>query len=295
MTHRSHRGWLVKFSDYWMLTKPEVNFLVVSTTFAGFYLASTGPVRWAPLVHTVLGTLMVASGTATLNEYVERKQDARMRRTAGRPLPAGRLSSAEALGFGLVVSSAGGLYLWLAVNALASSLAILTLISYLAVYTPLKRVTPLCTLVGAIPGAVPPLIGWAGARGSLSIEAWTLYAILFVWQFPHFLAIAWMYREDYARAGFEMLPAGDIEGRFTGGEILAFTLALLPISLVPFFLGQAGIVYLAGAILFGLGFSVYGARMAFTRTRTLARRVLLASVIYLPLVFALMIVDKTRM
>ncbi len=295
MTDRGRHDWVARLSDYWMLTKPEVNFLVVATTLAGFYLASPGTVRWMLMVHTLLGTLLVASGTATLNEYLERKQDARMRRTSGRPLPAGRISPAEALGFGLMVSAGGGIYLWLAVNALAGLLAILTLVSYLALYTPLKRLTPLCTLVGAVPGAMPPLIGWAGARGSLSLEAWTLYAILFVWQFPHFLAIAWIYREDYARAGFEMLPAGDVEGRFTGREIFAFTLALLPVSLAPFFLGQAGTVYLAGAVLFGLVFSIYGARMAFTRTRTRARRVLLVSVVYLPLVLALMMLDKTPM
>src|SRR5204863_3315070 len=184
-------------------------------------------------VHTLLGTLLVASGTATLNQYVERKHDANMRRTAGRPLPAGRLAPWEALVFGILCSVGGGVYLWVAANALASILAMLTLLSYLLVYTPLKRKTPLCTLVGAFPGAMPPLIGWAAAHGRLSAEAWVLYAILFFWQFPHFLSIAWMYREDYARAGLLMLPQNDPQGRRAARQILVTSLALLPISLLP--------------------------------------------------------------
>ena len=288
----SLHNWRSTVSDYWALTKPEVNVLVLASTLAGFYLGSRGPLSGLRLAHTLLGTLLVASGTATLNQFIEREYDARMRRTANRPLPAGRLAPSWALGFGVLLSAAGALDLALAVNALSSLLALLTLGSYLAFYTPLKRRTPLCTLVGAFPGAMPPLIGWAAARGSLSREAWVLYAVLFLWQFPHFLGIAWMYREDYARAGYVMLPPKDVEGRFTGREIFAFTLLLLPVSLIPVFLNQAGAIYCLGASLVGLAFLFCGARLAHSRSNALARRLVLASVIYLPLLFALMVVDK---
>jgi protoheme IX farnesyltransferase len=273
-TAAHHPAWLVRLADYWTLTKPEVNFLVVMSTLAGFYLGWRGPINFVLLFCTLLGTLLVAS------------------RTARRPVPSGRMNPAAAFWFGIFLALAGGLLLWLAVNALASALALATLLSYLLFYTPLKKRTPLCTLVGAFPGAMPPLIGWAAARGSLSLEAWVLYAILFCWQFPHFLAIAWLYREDYSRAGLRMLPARDTEGRFTGREILAFTMALLPISVLPVFLGQAGTIYLIGALLLGLAFLVYGIQMARGRTRILARRLVLASVVYLPLVFALLMVNK---
>ena len=286
-------NWRSTLSDYWTLTKPEVNLLVVASTLAGFDLGSRGPLDWLRLVHTLLGTLLVASGTATLNQFLEREPDSRMRRTARRPLPAGRLAPECALYFGVLLSVAGAIELALAVNALASLLALLTLASYLLFYTPLKARTPLCTLVGAFPGAMPPLIGWAAARGSLSLEAWVLYAMLFFWQFPHFLGIAWMYREDYERAGYLMLPPSDVDGRFTGREIFLFTLALLPVSLVPVALGQAGMIYLLGASLLGLAFLACGARLAHSRSKALARRLVLASVVYLPLVFALMMIDKT--
>jgi len=286
-------NWRSTLSDYWTLTKPEVNLLVVASTLAGFDLGSRGPLDWLRLVHTLLGTLLVASGTATLNQFLEREPDSRMRRTARRPLPAGRLAPECALYFGVLLSVAGAIELALAVNALASLLALLTLASYLLFYTPLKARTPLCTLVGAFPGAMPPLIGWAAARGSLSLEAWVLYAMLFFWQFPHFLGIAWMYREDYERAGYLMLPPSDVDGRFTGREIFLFTLALLPVSLVPVALGQAGMIYLLGASLLGLAFLACGARLAHSRSNALARRLVLASVVYLPLVFALLMIDKT--
>ncbi|HET7751283.1 MAG TPA: heme o synthase, partial [Terriglobales bacterium] len=194
-------------ADYWALSKPEVNFLIAITTFAGFCLAlpsQSRPFPFVLLINTLLGTLLVASGTATLNQYIERQFDAQMRRTARRPLPAGRLEASAALRFGIILACAGGLYLAMAVNLLASLLAALTLLSYLFLYTPLKRKTPLCTLVGAFPGAMPPLIGWAAASGRLSMEAWVLFAMLFLWQFPHFMAIAWMYREDYTRADYSV-------------------------------------------------------------------------------------------
>lgn len=278
--------------DYWTLTKPEVNFLVVVSTLVGFYLGSPGRLDWLLLVHTLLGTLLVASGTATLNQFMEREADSRMRRTAMRPLPAGRLSPSKAFWFGMMLSAAGGIYLWRLVNGLASALAVFTLATYLLVYTPLKRKTPFCTLVGAFPGAVPPLIGWAAARGGLNGEAWVLYGILFLWQFPHFLAIAWMYREDYARAGLLMLPPDDREGRSTTLRILVYSSALLPVSLAPVMMGQVGLIYFFGAIILGLGLLGCGGRLAVTRSKALARRVVLASVVYLPLVFALMMFDK---
>ena len=278
--------------DYWTLTKPEVNFLVVVSTLVGFYLGSHGRLDWLLLVHTLLGTLLVASGTATLNQFMEREADSRMRRTAMRPLPAGRLSPSKAFWFGMMLSAAGAIYLWRLVNGLASALAVFTLATYLLVYTPLKRKTPFCTLVGAFPGAVPPLIGWAAARGGLNGEAWVLSGILFLWQFPHFLAIAWMYREDYARAGLLMLPPDDREGRSTTLRILVYSSALLPVSLAPVMMGQVGLIYFFGAIFLGLGLLGCGGRLAVTRSKALARRVVLASVVYLPLVFALMMFDK---
>ena len=288
----SHLEWPALLADYWSLTKPEVNFLVLVSTLVGFCLASRGPWDLPLLFHTLLGTLLVASGTGTLNQYLERKSDAFMRRTARRPLPAGRLSPSKALWFGTLLSVGGGLELWLGANPFTSALALLTLGAYLALYTPLKKTTPLCTLVGAFPGAMPPLIGWAAVQNSLSLEAWVLYAIVFLWQFPHLLAIAWMYREDYARAGLQMLPRNDPDGRAMARQILAYSMALLPVSLIPTFLGQAGLVYLVGAGILGMGFLYFGARLAAWRVNALARQLLLASVAYLPLVFTLLMVDK---
>jgi len=288
-------GWRAKLADYWTLTKPEVNTLVVASTLAGFYLGWRGPMNFVLLIHTLMGTLLVASGTATLNQWMEREGDARMRRTVNRPLPSGRLSPPEALRFGIVLSVAGGLYLALAANVLASALALLTLASYLLLYTPLKRKTSYCTLVGAFLGAMPPLIGWAAARGSLGLEAWILYAMLFIWQFPHFLAIAWMYREDYARAGLLMLPADDPQGRAAARQILATSLLLLPVSLVPTWLGQLGVIYFIGALALGLALFYCGASAALVRSNAVAKRLLMATVFYLPLIFGFMIADKALM
>jgi protoheme IX farnesyltransferase len=281
-------------ADYWTLTKPEVNFLVLVSALVGFYLAAGGTVRGWLLFHTLMGTLLVASGTGTLNQYLERRTDAFMRRTANRPLPAGRLTGQEALWFGILLSVAGGAELWIAANRLTSMLALATLATYLVLYTPLKRRTPLCTLVGAFPGAMPPLIGWAAVRNGLSGQAWVLYAILFLWQFPHLLAIAWMYREDYARAGLQMLPRHDRDGRATVRQIITCTLALLPVSLIPALTGNAGRIYLVGAGILGAGFMYYGARLAARRTNVLAKQLLMASIVYLPLVFALLMLDHRR-
>ena len=290
---RSFREILLgRFSDYWVLTKPEVNFLVVISTLAGYYVALRGRIDLPLLLNALLGTLLVASGTGTLNQYIERKSDASMRRTARRPLPAGRIKAVEALVFGILLAISGSLLLWVEVNPLASVLALLTLITYLLIYTPLKKKTALCTLIGAFPGAMPPLIGWAAARGSLSAESLVLYSILFLWQFPHFLAIAWMYREDYSRAGLRMLPPEDPDGRLTSRQIIAFLVALVLVSMVPTLIGQVGKVYLFGTAVLGSYFLLHGARLARNRTNALARRLVLASVLYLPLVFGLMMFDK---
>jgi len=286
-------------ADYWALTKPEINFLIVIATFTGFYLGYTDrrPAQFHGfpfllLIHTLLGTLLVASGTGTLNQYLERRFDAQMRRTARRPLAAGRLEPSPALWFGILMSLAGSIYLAAAVNALASLLAILTLVSYLTLYTPLKRKTPLCTVVGALPGAMPPLIGWAAASGKLSSEAWVLYAMLFLWQFPHFMAIAWMYREDYSRAGYLVLPRGEQSGCFMSWQALVASLALIPVSLSPTVIGGAGHILFVLTGVLSSGFFYYSARLAFQRSNAAARRLLMASIIYLPLAFFLMVLDK---
>ncbi len=281
--------------DYWALTKPEINFLIAIATFAGFYLAHPAQVHGFPfmlLIETLLGTLLVASGTGTLNQYVERRFDAQMRRTRSRPVAAGRLDPSSALWFGVLLCATGGIYLAVAVNTLTSLLAVLTLASYLALYTPLKRKTPLCTLAGALPGAMPPLIGWAAATGNLRLEAWVLYAMLFFWQFPHFMAIAWMYREDYRRAGYLVLPRGAQSGRFMSWQAVVASLALIPVSLSPAIIGTAGRLYLVVACMLSSGLFYYSARLAFQRSNAAARQLLMASIIYLPLGLFLMVLCK---
>jgi protoheme IX farnesyltransferase len=282
-------------ADYWALTKPEVNFLILITTFAGFYLARGAGWRDFPFwlsINALLGTLLVASGTGTLNQYIECRFDAQMRRTARRPLAAGRLKPAAVLWFGLALSVVGSLYLAVAVNILASLLTMATLLAYLFFYTPLKRKTPLCTLVGAFPGAMPPLIGWAAASGKLDFQAWTLYAILFLWQFPHFMAIAWMYREDYARAGYLVLPPdGSARARSVNLQTVLPLLALVPLSLLPGLMGEAKL-YFIGALLLGAGFVFCAAQFALRRSNSAARRLLAASIIYLPALFVAMLLAR---
>jgi protoheme IX farnesyltransferase len=277
------------FSDYWALTKPEVNFLILITTGVGFYLGCRNearPLSFLVLLNTLLGTLLVASGTGTLNQYIERKFDAQMRRTARRPAAAGRLQPAAVLTFGIALAGAGTVYLAVAVNLLASVLAALTLLTYLFLYTPLKRKTPLCVLVGAFPGAMPPLIGWAGACGRLNMEAWVLYAIVFLWQFPHFMAIAWMYREDYDRAGYLVLPKGNARVLVATLETVLPLLVLVAVSMAQLPARHAAIFYCGGAVL-SLGFLYCGLEFIRQRSRAAARRLLAASIVYLPLVFAL--------
>lgn len=274
-----------KLKDYYILTKPEVNLLILMTTSAGYYLASRGPFQFAGLVNTLVGTLLVASGTATLNQWMERVWDGQMRRTSSRPLPAGRVAPSEALWFGLLLSLAGGFYLAIAVNGLAALLAVSTLLSYLLIYTPLKRSTPLCTLLGAFPGAMPTLIGWAGASAHIDAQAWFLFAILFLWQFPHFLAIALMYREDYDRAGYRMLPRFDQDSRFTRAEIFAFTIILIAVTLWPM-AGRGGFAYFAVMSVAGVFLLYYVLKLVRSGSRTLASRLVHASVMYLPVVLA---------
>lgn len=282
-------------SDYWSLTKPEVNFLIAMTTVAAFCLGSPKPLAhfpWMLLLHTLLGTVLVASGAGTLNQLIERRFDSQMRRTTSRPIAAGRIEPIQALVFGTLLSLAGVLYLGLAVRPAASLLAVLTLSAYLFFYTPLKRRTPLCTLVGAFPGAMPVLIGYVAAAGKLDSLAWQLYAILFLWQFPHFMAIAWMYREDYARAGYEVLPSGREQARFTGWQSVLPAVALVPVTIAPMFLCHANQFFGAGTLLLSLSFLYFAARLALTRSNRSARRLLLVSVVYLPLVLALQVLAR---
>jgi protoheme IX farnesyltransferase len=280
-----------RIRDYYTLTKPEVNLLILMTTSAGYYLASRGPFRIVGLINTLVGTLLVASGTATLNQWMERVWDGQMRRTASRPLPSGRLTSREALTFGLLLSITGGLYLLIAVNALSALLAVSTLLSYLLVYTPLKRKTPLCTLLGAFPGAMPTLIGWAGASATINPQAWFLFAILFLWQFPHFLAIALMYRDDYSRAGYHMLPEFDREARFTHAEIIGFSVLLVLATLLPT-MAHAGWLYGAGMGVAGAFLLYHSGKLAASNSKIMASRLLHASVLYLPVVLGIMVAAK---
>jgi len=277
---------------YLSLTKPDVTFLVVITTWAGYYMGATGPINWLHLAHALLGTTMIGAGTSALNHYFERRSDAQMRRTANRPLPTGVLRPAEALAFGVLLAAGGAAYLALAVNWLTSALGVITCVSYLGAYTPLKKRTTLATFIGAFPGAVPPLMGWAAARGSLSVEAWILYAILFIWQFPHFLAIAWMYREDYARAGIRMLPVVDHAGDATFRQILAYSAALIPASLLPAVSGMAGIAYFYLALLMGVAMMQVSLWAARTRTNQRAKWLMHATVIYIPLLLGLLMWHK---
>jgi protoheme IX farnesyltransferase len=289
---------LARFADlwgYWSLTKPEVNFLIAITAAAGFWMgapASPAHFPWISLLHTLIGTVLVASGAATLNQLIELRFDAQMRRTARRPLVSGRIDPSHALWFGTSLSVTGAIYLAVATNALASWLSILSLLGYLFLYTPLKRKTSWCTLVGALPGATPPLIGWAAACGHLNGNAWLLFAVVFLWQFPHFMAIAWMYQEDYARAGYFVLPGGKSKDGFVAWQTLLPTLALLAVAPAPAIRGEAGIIYLAGAFVLGIVFLCYSARFAFQMSAVSARQLLFASILYLPVLFVLLGLDR---
>jgi heme o synthase len=277
---------------YVVLTKPDVTFLVVITTLAGFYLGSNGPIEWATLLSTVCATMLVAGGTAALNQYVERDLDAVMRRTASRPLPTGQLRPRDALIFGALTIVTGAAWLALAANVLAALVALTTTVLYLGLYTPLKKRTPLSTAVGAIPGALPPLIGWAAAHGSLSLGGWILFAILFFWQFPHFMSIAWMYREDYARAGIRMLPVVDRDGNSTFRQIICTSAILVWVSALPSVIGMAGIGYFFLALVLGmilLQVSLWANR---SRTNARAKWLMHATVAHIPLLLIFLVLDK---
>ena len=274
------------------LTKPGLVIMLVLTSCVGFYLGSDGPVDWLRLLHTLAGTALAAGGTLALNQWMERDRDAMMRRTRKRPLPAGKLRPAQALGFGAAITAAGLLYLALVVNVLSCLVTALITATYLLLYTPLKHRTTLSTVFGAVPGALPPVTGWAAARNELGLEAGVLFAILFLWQMPHALALAWLFREDYARAGFQLLPAVDPDGRFTSVQILTNCLALTAFSLVPTILGISGIVYFYAALAAGLGLLAFAIHLTVTRTLVSARNLFIASLVFLLVQFSVMAYDK---
>ena len=284
-------------ASYFELTKPRITCFILMSMAVGFLFgAHLAPAwTWIQLLNALLGTGLIASGTAALNQWYESEPDALMRRTKARPIPSGRVTSRHAFWFGFALSAAGFALLCLGVNILTGLLGLFTLASYLFVYTPLKRRSPISTTIGAIPGAMPPLIGYAAASGRLNFEAGILYAILFLWQFPHFYAIAWMYREDYARAGIRMLPVVEPSGDSTARRILGFSLALVPMSLAPSFFSMAGNAYLFGALILGVLVLYAGFRAASQCTILRARQVLLASVVYLPLLYGLLVLDGKRL
>ena len=287
-TDRTHR----RAMDFFELTKPRVVFMVLITTFVGFYLGIAGTADYLCLFHTLLGTALAGGGTLALNQFMEREADAKMERTKMRPLPDGRLQPTEAFAFGVFITVGGLLYLALTVNLLSSVVTGAIVVSYLFAYTPLKMRTSLCSIVGAVPGALPPVIGWAAARNSLNLEAWVLFAIMFLWQMPHSLAIGWLYREDYARAGFRLLPVLDSNGKSTGRQIVSNCLALLTVGLIPSLIGFTGTVYFFFALALGIMFLWYGVNLARACSRDAARRLLFASLVYLPVLLAVMAFDK---
>ncbi len=277
---------------YVVLTKPDVTFLVVVTTVSGFYLGSAGPLDWIRLLNTLGGTLLVAGGTAALNQYVEREVDARMRRTAARPLPSGQLQPREALAFGTTCITLGALWLGFGANWLSALVALSTTALYLGLYTPLKTRTTFSTPVGAIPGALPPIIGWAAAHGTLSLGAWVLFAILFVWQFPHFMAIAWMYREDYMRAGVRMLPVIDPKGDRTFRQIVMASAVLVWVSALPSVVGMASLRYFFGALILGMLLLQAGLWANRARTNVRAKWLMHATVVHIPLLLIWLVLDR---
>jgi heme o synthase len=290
-SHLTEKSFFSVMAD---LTKARLTSLVLLTTLVGFYLGTRGAVDYGLMMYALLGTALLASGASALNQLLERQFDARMKRTENRPLPSGRLQPDAVLIFGAMTSIAGLLLLAWKVNPLTSMLGAATLISYVFIYTPLKRVTTLNTVVGAIPGALPPLMGWTAARGEITAEGWALFAILFFWQLPHFMAIAWIYREDYARGGFVMLPVVDPAGERTGRSAISHTLGLLPVSLFPVILGMAGWFYFGSAILLGGMFLIAAVRFSRHLSLVEARRLFYASILYLPLLFGAMVLDKIK-
>jgi protoheme IX farnesyltransferase len=279
-------------ADFTALAKPRLNILVIATALAGYVMGGGDTMNGLRLLATVLGTALVAGGASAFNQLLERHTDSLMRRTRLRPLPDGRLTVRDAIVFATVLSLAGLAILALAVNALSAVVAAATLLTYVAIYTPLKRRSSFATVIGAIPGALPPVIGWAAARNELSQGAWVLFGIVFLWQLPHFLAIAWIYREDYARAGFPMLPVLEPDGRSTGRQAVVYAAALLPLSLAPTLVGLAGPIYFAGALLLTLAFVALALRFASSRSVPQARQLFFGSILYLPLLWMIMIADR---
>jgi protoheme IX farnesyltransferase len=280
------------FMDCLALMKPRVVLMVLAVSLAGYYMGTVGTPDWVRLLHLLIGVGLSAGGTLALNQYMERQEDALMPRTQSRPLPDGRVRPLSAFWIGVVVTCAGLLYLMLTLHVFAVLVTAMTTVSYLFWYTPLKRKTSLCSFVGAIPGALPPVTGWVAARGAFSGEVWVLFAILFLWQLPHSLAIAWLYREEYARAGFRLLPVLYPDGHSTARQIVTNCLALLAVGLLPTLIGLTGPFYFVAMLILGLGFLGFGVHVALSRTAAAARRLVLASLIYLPLAFLLMVLDK---
>jgi protoheme IX farnesyltransferase len=280
-----------RLADFLELTKPRITFLVLVTTAVGYSVGLTGSFDAAAFAALLAGTALVSGGASALNQYWEREADGRMRRTRRRPLPSGRVTGAEALGFGIVLSAAG-LALLATVNGLTYFLGVAALASYVLVYTPLKRVTPLCTIVGAVPGALPPMMGWVAARGSLGAGAWALFAVLFLWQLPHFLAIGWMYREDYERGGFPMLTVLDRDGSSTGRQMILTCAVLIPVTVLAGSFASAGTVYLWSAVVLGTLFLAGACRFAWSKSLSAARWLFAISVLYLPALLALMVFDR---
>ncbi len=281
-----------KLGAYVALTKPDVSFLVLMTTGAGFYMGVRGPMPWLHMMHVVFGTMLIAAGTAALNHYIERESDRYMRRTAMRPLPTGLLTPGEALRFGLTLALAGAIDLYFVAGMVACSLGVFTSLSYLLAYTPLKKRTIWATFIGAVPGAIPPMIGWTAATGKLDAGAWLLFAILFFWQFPHFHAISWMYREDYARAGIQMLPVVDKEGTRTFRQIILYACGLVAVSLLPAVMGFAGVLYFFGALVTCTASLQVCLWAASAKTNTRAKWLMHATVMHIPVLLGLMMYDK---
>jgi len=281
-----------KLGAYIALTKPEVSLLVLMTTGAGFYMGAHGPMPWLHMLHVIFGTMMIAAGTAALNHYIERESDRFMRRTASRPLPTGQLTPAEALRFGLGLALAGAVDLYYSAGSIACLLGVFTSLSYLLAYTPLKKRTVWATFIGAIPGAIPPMIGWTAATGELGTGAWLLFAIVFLWQFPHFHAISWMYREDYARAGILMLPVVDKDGTRTFRQIVLYAASLVAVSLLPAIMGFAGMLYFFGALVTCTGLVQVCLWAASAKTNTRAKWLMHATVLHIPILLGLMMYDK---
>jgi len=283
---------LSRARDFYEITKPRMNFLVVITTAVGFYMGAWGETNWILLLHTLLGTMLTASGASVLNQWWEREYDKLMPRTRNRPLPGGRVMPQEALIYGITLAIAGVTHLALFVNPLTAILGAFTLLSYVLIYTPAKRRTTLNTVIGAVPGAIPPVMGWTAATGHLSPEAIALFCILFMWQLPHFLAIAILYRNDYHAGGFKMLPCTDFGMKITGRQIVIWGVALIPVSVLPAALGMSGAFYFTAALLLGLGYLSYGIACATSRERLDARKLFFASIIYLPMLLAFLMLDK---